>query len=105
MDEDNHGYHFGAFMDNQLVGVVSLFQDGNDFQFRKFAVDESVQGKGIGKTMLQHLINFAINENAKRLWCNARISAIDFYLKQGFTHTNQFFSKNGFDYEILELKF
>ncbi len=105
MDEDNHGYHFGAFMDNQLVGVVSLFQKGDDFQFRKFAVDETVQGKGIGKAMLKRLIDFATNENATRLWCNARVTAIDFYLKHGFTPTGQLFSKNGFDYEILEMKF
>jgi GNAT superfamily N-acetyltransferase len=105
MDEDNHGYHFGAFMDNQLVGVVSLFVNGDEFQFRKFAVDESKQGKGIGKAMLQHLVNFAINENAKRLWCNARVTAIGFYLKYGFGHTGELFSKNGFDYEILEKKF
>ena len=105
MEEDNQGYHFGAFMDNQLVGVVSLFVNGDDFQFRKFAVDEDVQGKGVGKTMLQHLIDFALNENAKRLWCNARVTAIGFYLKHSFTHTGQLFSKNGFDYEILERKF
>ena len=105
MDEDSNGYHVGAFMNNELVGVVSLFVNGDDFQFRKFAVDESMQGKGIGKTMLQHLIDFALNENGKRLWCNARVSAIGFYLKYGFNHTGQFFSKNGFDYEILEKKF
>jgi len=104
MEEDNHGYHFGAFLDNELVGVVSLFQNGDNFQFRKFAVDESVQGKGIGKTMLQHIKDFALMENAKRLWCNARVSAIEFYLKYGFTRTGQLFSKNGFDYEILEIK-
>ena len=105
MDEDNLGYHFGAFMDNELVGVVSLFQNGDDLQFRKFAVDKSAQGKGIGKTMLQHLIDFALNENGKRLWCNARVTAIGFYLKYGFEHTEQLFSKNGFDYEILERRF
>lgn len=105
MDEDNHGYHFGAFMDNQLVGVVSLFQKGDDFQFRKFAVDETAQGKGIGKAMLKRLIDFAINENATRLCCNARVTAIGFYLNYGFTPTGQLFSKNGFDYEILEMKF
>ncbi|GAB2974374.1 GNAT family N-acetyltransferase [Mucilaginibacter puniceus] len=105
MEEDNHGYHFGAFMDNELVGVVSLFKNGDDFQFRKFAVDEPMQGKGIGETMLKHLINFALNENAKRLWCNARVTAIGFYLKYGFTHTGQFFTKNRFDYEVLEMKF
>ena len=105
MDGDNHGYHFGAFMDNELVGVVSLFQNGDDFQFRKFAVDESMQGKRVGKTMLKHIIDFALNENAKRLWCNARVSAIGFYLKNGFNPTGKLFSKNGFDYEIVEKVF
>jgi GNAT superfamily N-acetyltransferase len=104
MDEDHHGYHFGAFMDNKLVGVVSLFINGADCQFRKFAVDASVQHQGLGTTMLKHITNFAVNERVQRLWCNARITAIDFYLKHGFEHTGKLFSKNGFDYEILEKK-
>jgi GNAT superfamily N-acetyltransferase len=104
MDEDNNGYHFGAFMDNKLVGVVSLFINGADCQFRKFAVDASVQHQGIGTTMLKHITSFAVNEKVQRLWCNARITAIGFYLKHGFEHTGKLFSKNGFDYEILEKK-
>lgn len=104
MDEDNNGYHFGAFMDNKLVGVVSLFINGADCQFRKFAVDASVQHQGIGTTMLKHITNFAVNEKAQRLWCNARVTAIGFYLKHGFEQTGSLFSKNGFDYEILEKK-
>jgi phosphoribosylformimino-5-aminoimidazole carboxamide ribotide isomerase len=102
MDEDNDGYHFGAFRNNKLVGVVSLFQRGDDFQFRKFAVDASVQNMGIGSAMLLYLTNFVLNEEGKRLWCNARLSAIPFYLKHGFAQTGEHFSKNGFDYEILE---
>lgn len=102
MDEDNYGYHFGAFKDNELVGVVSLFQDGTDFQFRKFAVVEHAQGTGVGKTLLTYIIDFAISEGAQRIWCNARVSAIGFYLRFGFMGTGKLFSKNGFDYEIME---
>jgi GNAT superfamily N-acetyltransferase len=102
MEEDNHGYHFGAFMGNKLVAVVSLFIVGDDFQFRKFAVDTTVQNKGIGSMLLQYITDFVIAEGGKRLWCNARFTAIPFYLKHGFIRTSQFFSKNGFDYEILQ---
>jgi len=102
MDEDNDGYHFGAFGNNELVGVISLFQKGNDFQFRKFAVEESMQNKGIGTELLKYIINFCINEGAERIWCNARVPAIGFYLKLGFSQTGRLFTKNGFDYEILE---
>jgi len=102
MDEDNYGYHFGAFENNELVGVVSLFQKDKDFQFRKFAVDESMQNKGIGTKLLNFIIHFSKTGGGDRIWCNARLSAVDFYLKLGFSQTGTFFSKNGFDYEIME---
>lgn len=102
MEEDSHGYHFGAFRDNRLLGVVSLFQDGTDFQFRKFAVVEQAQGTGVGTALLNRITEFAINDGAQRIWCNARTSAIAFYLRFGFEQTGKLFSKNGFDYEIME---
>lgn len=102
MEEDNYGYHFGAFQDNDLVGVVSLFQDGTEFQFRKFAVIEKVQGTGVGKALLNYITDFAVSEGAQRIWCNARVSAIGFYLRFGFEQTGKLFSKGGIDYEIME---
>jgi GNAT superfamily N-acetyltransferase len=103
MDEDDDSYHFGAFTENQLVGVVSLFSKGMDYQFRKFAVHSSVQGQGVGKVLLDYVIAFARAEGAERSWCNARVRAIGFYLKSGFKQTGETFSKGGHDYEIMEL--
>ncbi|RFZ95188.1 GNAT family N-acetyltransferase [Mucilaginibacter conchicola] len=102
MPEDEHGYHFGAFTENKLVGVVSLFKNGNDWQFRKLAVDEAWQGKGIGKELLNYITGFAIEEHGERLWCNARTSAIGFYKKYDFAQTGAQFSKKGVDYVIME---
>lgn len=102
MEEDNNGLHFAAFKDDAIVAVVSLFAKGDDYQFRKFAVDDNLQGKGIGKQILDHITDFAQTNGAKRLWCNARLSAVGFYIKLGFEHTGQFFTRHGFDYEILE---
>lgn len=102
MEEDNHGYHFGAFADNQLVAVVSVFPKGDDFQFRKFAVLPEAQGQGVGKALLQDITNFTKNEGGGRLWCNARLSAIGFYAKYGFRQTGNTFNRNGVDYEIME---
>jgi GNAT superfamily N-acetyltransferase len=102
MDEDRDGIHFGAFTDNKLVAVVSVFRKDDDFQFRKFAVEPDYQGKGIGNELLTYITEFARSEGGKRLWCNARSTATGFYDRQGFRHTGEFFSKNSFDYEIME---
>jgi len=102
MDEDADGYHFAAFVDNYIMGVVSLFNKDDSFQFRKLAVDPSLQSKGIGSALLNHITDFAKNEGSKILWCNARVTAIPFYIKHDFNHTGKLFTKNGFDYEILD---
>jgi len=102
MEEDNDGIHFGAFTDTELVAVVSLFPKGTDFQFRKFAVKPTMQGKGIGKMLLNYIIDFTKNEGGKRIWCNARDSAVGFYLKDGFTLTGEKFTRTGVNFEIME---
>jgi GNAT superfamily N-acetyltransferase len=102
MEEDNHGWHFGGFIDNKLIAVVSLFQKGADFQFRKFAVQKNCQGKGIGRELLKYVIGFARSEGGKRIWCNARDTAIEFYIKAGFKHTGELFERQGYNFEILD---
>ena len=102
MEEDLSGIHFGAFKGNRLVGLISLFQNGDDFQFRKVAVNPSAQNMGIGSMMLNYITDFALSEGCTRLWCNARLTAIPFYLKHGFTQTGKIFEKGCVDFETME---
>jgi GNAT superfamily N-acetyltransferase len=102
MDEDTYGTHFGAFNDVKLAGVVSLFQKGTDFQFRKLAVDASLQKMGVGNSLLKYITEYARENGGTRIWCNARVTAIGFYLKYDFVKTGELFSKNGYDYEVME---
>jgi predicted GNAT family N-acyltransferase len=102
LPEDDLGIHLGLFHDNKLITVVSLFQRGDDLQFRKFATLSNYQKQGFGRQMMQYIMEFAIQFNCKRVWCNARVSAITFYQKYGMQTTNETFSKNGIDYVIME---
>ncbi len=103
MDEDEHGIHFGAFSDDKLAGVISLFNKDTDFQFRKLAVEPEFQGKGIGSKLLQQVINHAAENGGTRIWCNARSTAFGFYLKAGFRQTGLIFTNETcIDYEIME---
>jgi GNAT superfamily N-acetyltransferase len=102
MEVDRNGIHFGAFVDNKLAGVISLFREGDDFQFRKFAVDRAFQNKGIGTALLNYITEFAHEDGGLKLWCNARLNATGFYLKNGFIQTHNVFSRNGYDYVIMQ---
>jgi len=102
MPEDVDGIHFGAFRDNRLAGVVSLFQEGTEFQFRKLAVAADMQHEGIGGSLVAYVIAYAEENGGTRIWCNARLEATGFYLKQGFMQTGNLFTRKGIDYEIVE---
>lgn len=102
MEEDADGIHFGLFKDNKLAGVVSLFQNGAAFQFRKLAVDEAMQHKGLGSELVNYITNYAEENGGTLIWCNARVDAVAFYLKLGFLQTGRFFTKKGIDYEVME---
>ena len=88
-DDDESTKHFGFFVDEKIVGVISLFEEKNklfltekQFQIRGMAVLENFQRKGIGNNLVLHIENHLDAETL--IWFNARIIAIDFYKKLGY---------------------
>jgi predicted GNAT family N-acyltransferase len=89
-DFDSETFHLGAFKDEELIAVSSYMNasnsnfEGNQYQLRGMATLKAYQGFGAGKLMLQQAFLILKERNTKVLWCNARIAAVNFYLKQGF---------------------
>lgn len=105
LDEDNLGLHIGVYENEELVSVMSVFLHGRELQFRKLATRTDMQGKGYASALMQWLIDYANDMKFERIWCNARANAIGFYKKFGYTETDERFSKNGYEYIIIERKF
>ena len=102
LSEDHKGMHFGLHKENSLVGVVSLFINGERAQFRKLAVLEAYQGMGYGGKLLAHILDVCSKHKITTVWCNARKDKIDFYTKYHFKKTKEEFVKGGIAYCILE---
>jgi ribosomal protein S18 acetylase RimI-like enzyme len=90
---DIDGLHFGAFIDNVLVCVASIYLTLNKARLRKFATDTRYQHQGIGSKMLAHIIKTLKNRQVGHLWCDARESAIDFYKRFGMETSGSRFYK------------
>lgn len=105
LPNDEEGLHFGLFEKEMLVSVISLFINGNEGQFRKFATDDYFQGRGYGTKLINHLIAEAKKLNIRTLRCNARMTAIEFYQRFGMKVASDIIRKNGKDYVMMELDF
>jgi GNAT superfamily N-acetyltransferase len=98
LPNDEAGFHYGLLVGDDLVSVISLFIEQLSGQFRKFATRTNLQGKGYGSELLTFLIEEAKQKNLNELWCDARTSAIEFYVKFGMKISSEVFQKSGKDY-------
>jgi GNAT superfamily N-acetyltransferase len=90
-DDLDTTHHLGLFVNEQLVGVVTLmrmnhsfFQDQIQFQMRGMAVLPEFQGKGLGAQLVLKAEEYVRNQASTILWFNARESAVLFYKKMKF---------------------
>ena len=83
--------HFGCFDGDNLIGVVSVFDNNsaafsaqNQFQLRGMAVLDDYQKKGIGRLLVHFAEDYIKTQNSNLIWFNARIIAVAFYEKLGY---------------------
>ncbi|MGF1694482.1 GNAT family N-acetyltransferase [Vibrio lamellibrachiae] len=95
---DESATHYGAFINNQLVCVASIYISGDEARLRKFATLHEFQGKGIGSKVIEHAISNLKRQNIKSFWCDARTTALSFYQKFGMTVEGSEFNKSGISY-------
>ncbi len=92
--EDNSGAHFGAFENDGLICVASVFITGKRARLRKFATLHEHQGNGIGTQIIEHIINYLKRHGVTYFWCDARESAQDFYARFGMQKQGERFFKS-----------
>lgn len=96
-------HHFGLYLDQELVGVISLFKTSNpvfavpnQYQIRGMAVLQDQQKKDFGKALILHSEAFCKLQNVDFIWFNARVEAIGFYEKMGY-------QKKGLTFDIPDV--
>ena len=102
LPKDQIGRHFGIFIQEELISVISLFIENREAQFRKFATLQKYQGKGYGTQLLGFVFDQTIDYQVNMIWCNARADKTYFYQKFGMRETDNTFVKGGIDYVIME---
>ncbi len=91
-DNELSSLHLGAFLEEKLIGIVSLiknpnpiFQEKNQVQLRGMAVLPDHRNRHIADKLLR-VSEIKLQEKRPTfLWCNARENAVGFYEKFGFT--------------------
>ena len=85
LEEEKNNLMIGAFEDGSILGCCMLVEENPDkVKLRQMAVLNALQGKGIGRALMQFAENLARDHGYKVLTMHARKNAIGFYEKMGY---------------------
>ena len=100
-DELETSFHLGYFVNTDLAGIASFHNqsltefNGHGYQLRGMATVEKYRGKGLGNQLLNFGMVYLRGQKVDYLWCNARKTALTFYLNSGFEIISEQFDVPG----------
>jgi predicted GNAT family N-acyltransferase len=93
----------GAFDDDKMLGCCMLVNEGDGVvRLRQMAVNNNLQGKGIGRALMNFAENIARDQGFKRLTMHARKTAVGFYEHLGYQISSEEFEEVTIPHFIME---
>jgi len=89
LDAEKDQWHFGLFdSQERLCGcVVAVPMDDGQAKLRQMAVADDCQGRGLGARIVAELERELASRGVRHIHLHARVSAVGFYEKQGYSVT------------------
>jgi predicted GNAT family N-acyltransferase len=95
----------GAFDEDQMLACCMLTKAGNQsLRLRQMAVQNNLQGKGIGASMMNFAEILARDKGYKKLIMHARETALGFYEKLGYKVVGDRFTEVTIPHFVMEKK-
>jgi predicted GNAT family N-acyltransferase len=94
-----------AFDDDEILACCLLTKAGNkSLRLRQMAVQNNLQGKGIGASMMNFAETVARDKGYKKMMMHARKNALGFYEKLGYKITSNEFEEVTIPHYVMEKK-
>lgn len=92
IDYRDDAFHLGVFVDGELRCIGSFFSIQSpkisfekQYRLRAMATHPEFHGKGLARELILHAVEILKEKQQDVLWCDARIKAVGFYERLGFS--------------------
>lgn len=103
IERENEDILIGVFEDDKMLGCCLLTRvDNKCIRLRQMAVQNNLQGKGIGAAMMNYAENVARDAGYSKMIMHARKSSMDFYKKLGYKVVGQEFEEITIPHYVME---
>jgi predicted GNAT family N-acyltransferase len=102
-DDDARAFHALAFLDGAPVGTGRMLPHGEgEVKIGRMAVLRDLRGEGIGREILNFLMNEARARGLRKAVLHAQLTAEGFYLKSGYVPVGGVFDEAGIAHRKME---
>ena len=97
LDYEYSSLHLGVYENDLLISVASFFKEnhpdltGDQYRLRGMATLPEHRGRGAGSALIEYAENILQQKKINYWWCNARITAADYYEKHGLKQLGEVF--------------
>jgi len=103
LEREKNNLHIVAYEDERMLGCCMLLEeDPQTVRLRQMAVMNDLQGKGIGKALMQFAENLARDRGYKKITMHARKNALGFYEKMGYKTKGKEFEEITIPHYVME---
>jgi ribosomal protein S18 acetylase RimI-like enzyme len=105
LEEEKDNMLIAAFEDDDILGCCMLVEEKpGTLRLRQMAVLNDLQGKGIGRALMNFAENLARDQGYKIMSMHARKNAVGFYEKMGYKVTGNEFLEVTIPHYVMEKK-
>lgn len=103
LEKEKENMLIGAFEDEEMLGCCMLVEENAEtLRLRQMAVLNDLQGKGIGRALMNFAENLARDRGFKTMSMHARKNTAGFYEKMGYKITSEEFTEITIPHYIME---
>jgi predicted GNAT family N-acyltransferase len=101
--DDESATHFLAYRDGRAVGTARVVIKKGAAKIGRMAVLKTHRGRGVGKQLLKHTIDWAGKNRATTIFLHAQVPVIGFYEGMGFRAVGRVFNEAGIPHRKMVL--
>jgi predicted GNAT family N-acyltransferase len=103
LEAESHEIILCGFLQDDLVATLNLVvvRSPNGLKMRQVAVRPDLQGKGVGRTLVEFAESVGIAAEASFIQLHARDTAVAFYLACGYSIEGEEFEEVGIPHRLM----
>ena len=95
LKEEKYHIQIAGFLNNELVACAVLVLEEKAIKMQRVAVLETLRSKKYGSEMMGFCEKLAKENNVEMIYCHARNTAVNFYLKNHYEKVGEYFDEDG----------